>query len=1233
MENLLLLLNKISEVSPLGVFNQEVIVVQNAGMQHWLNLAIAKERGISMNMRYALPAQYLWQLIRTLASDDNVPEQSPYSREVLTWRIYALLATKDVIVDTDFTPATRYWNSALDQANVSSNQDNSFSSKENLKRYQLAEQMADLYEQYLIFRPQWLDSWQKGEAVALLSADNKWQAKLWQLLVKQLAYNPVELLNAAIANIDTKLAADPLLLPKRLSFFGINSMAPMWLTFINALSEHIEVDFFHLNPCFSYWGDIISEKQAIKKLSHWSHGVEDEHLFVGNPLLANFGQQGREFLALLQDYSTVNVDLFVKASTEKTNEGDNIEGYLEENKEEYKEVKITERILHRVQNDILELNDATKAPVQLIDNSITIVSCHSALREVQALHDYLLHQFNDAAVNASNSEDKLTPKDVLVMCPQIEQYAPYVSAVFIRGWQDLNDEVPPLPCSIADRSAKDSDPLIAAFSELLTLPDSRFQVSQLLSFIRLPAVANKFAINDEDCEKISLWLEQATVHWGVDKPHKAKLLGENVSNSFTWQQGLSRLLRGFAFSDHDCIYQEQLLLAAVEGDDAILLGQLMLFIEQLQSFAQHLNTPRTAIAWQRFLLKQVELLFATNSFFSTNVKQTKAAQANVLQVNALQANNQKINNQIENSLVIIEQAISALVEYCLHAHFDEKIDLAIVVDFLNNHFSQGDASRQFMVGQVTFCSMLPMRSIPFKVIAVLGLNDGEFPRQRQPLGFDLMAQSPPMLGDRSRRGDDRYLFLEALISARHALYLSYQGRNIKNNNEKQPSLVLKELMDYLTQGYGWNFTKKSSKSKNAEFENENDKNNNIQLQQMPMQPFSEENYLAADFSKNSASSIVKASFDANWLKLSKNDHGSVTVNESALVINDDEKIALTSLTANDLIRFFQHPSKMFAQQALNLYLETNKVELDDVEPFSANYLESYLLKQALLSATLANESVNDLSVSTEDVLHAAKLSGKFPDLPTTQDNFDTWLKDTTQFSQEIITHGCDNPDLVDCQIKVNISQENTKENAKEQSIIITAKVPIKVTSQGTQLVFYRSTSAKAKDLFTLFLHQLIVQVWQQQNIETDLDRLNTADNPLSQVQSTCGFYFSAKTQKVEQVIISSIDNAQAELNRLLEVYAQGQKQALLLNGDLAAQVFKQSRGKDVEMTQERFEEFWLGTDSTRGFGDDPYIHYFWPQCPDVYTYLPQLNAVYQSVYQHLSNYNDKDNNKGKGEYL
>ena len=1190
MENLLTLLNKISQVSPVGVFNQEVIIVQNAGMQHWLNLAIASERGISMNMSYALPAQYLWKLIRTLASEDKVPEQSPYSRDVLTWRIYALLATETVIKDDDFTPATRYWLNQVTDSSTSNSTPNSTlktSKKANLKRYQLAGQMADLYEQYLIFRPEWLDAWQHGKDDIELSADNKWQAKLWQLLISELPYNPVELLNDAIANIADKLSNDPTVLPKRMSFFGINTMAPMWLSFINALSDYIDVDFFHLNPCFSYWGDIINEKQAIKKLSHWSHGADnDEHLFVGNPLLANFGQQGREFLALLQDYSTVNIELFIKAS----NDNDNQDGDGNDNS--------SVCILHQLQNDILELSDATDKgeatesgdttdqPAPLVDDSITIVSCHSALREVQALHDYLLHQFNDTA----EDKDKLTPKDVLVMCPQIEQYAPYVNAVFTRGWQDLTDEVPPLPCSIADRSAKDSDPLIAAFSELLTLPDSRFQVSQLLSFIRLPAVANKFAINAEDSEKISLWLQQATIHWGLDQAHKESLLGEQASNSFTWQQGLSRLLQGFAYSDTDSIYQDQLLLGVVEGDDAILLGQLMLFIEQLQHFSHQLNSARTAKAWQQFLLTQLELLFSTRLVFSMNTTE----QGN------LQATHQT-NNQIDNSIAIIEQAIASLVEYCEHAHFDDEIELAIIVDFLNNHFSQGDASRQFMVGQVTFCSMLPMRSIPFKVIAVLGLNDGEFPRQRPALGFDLIAQNKAVLGDRSRRGDDRYLFLEALISARKALYLSYQGRNIRNNNEKQPSLVLKELMDYLAQGYGWQFGHANSN-----------------IHQMPMQPYSEDNYLLRNQLVNNTESGFKPSFDANWLTLGQNQHTGAK-QDVLLVEACDIADTVNTLSATELIRFFQHPSKVFAQQVLNLYLDSREVSLDDVEPFTANHLENYLLKQDLLAANLATKN----SATIEQVIETAALSGKFPDLPSTQSHFDEALDASSQLAQEVIDQGCDNPELIDCQIVlVNTNNDAVDSNSSEQSITLSAQLPVKVTHAGVQLVFYRSSSAKPKDLFTLYLHHLIMQVWQQQHSTIMLDS-TSPHNLLAQVEQTRGFYFNTKAQKVEQYFVSSegAEEAKAELSMLLNVYGQGKKQALMLNGDLAAQVFKESRGKRIEMTPEHFDLFWqdsaMPSGAIPGFGSDVYIHYFWPQCPDIDTLLPEIESVYQGLYRRV----------------
>ncbi|WP_081962038.1 exodeoxyribonuclease V subunit gamma [Colwellia psychrerythraea] len=1159
MENLLLLLNKISQLSPLGVFNQEVIVVQNAGMQHWLNLAIAQERGISMNMRYALPAQFLWKLIRTLASDEKVPDQSPYSREVLCWRIHALLALDSVIEDDDFRQATHYWRG---ETTIDEKENNTVNEGKHaqLKRYQLATQLADLYEQYLIFRPQWLDSWEKGNFELnglenVSASEHKWQGKLWQLLIEQLSYNPVELMQDAIANIEEKKD----LIPPRISFFGLNTMAPMWLDFINALSEHVEVHFFHLNPCFSYWGDVLTDKQEVKekyalnKLSQWSDDAAEPLSYVGNPLLANLGQQGREFISMLQEYSTIDVELFEQAkSAQPTNDESDVTS-----------------ILHHLQNDILSLVDARSPVVGGVvdpkavqyDDSIVITSCHSALREVQALHDYLLHQFN--------RDKSLTPKDILVMCPQIEQYAPYVNAVFTRGWQDIAGEVPPLPCSIADRSAKDSDPLVAAFTELLSLPDSRFGVSQLLAFLRLPAMASKYSINGEDLTKISAWLEQATVHWGLDLNHKQSLLGLQANASFTWQQGLSRLLRGFAYADSEQIYQEQLLLSNVEGSDSVLLGQLMLFIEQLHYFSENLQRSRTAIQWQSFLLEQLSHLFS--------------------RVDA-------DNVSYENSLMVIEKAIAGLIEHCHHAKFEDDISLLIVVDYLTQHFSQGDASKQFMVGQVTFCSMLPMRSIPFKVIAVLGLNDGEFPRQRQALGFDLMALSKAQLGDRSRRGDDRYLFLEAIISARNSLYLSYQGRNIKNNNEKQPSLVVKELMEYLAQGYGWQFSQDQDGAGTNDGKSESHKS---AIYQLAMQAFSAKNYQGA-----------WPSFDANWLALGQNsnsDHDLSGPEDSMLTIEcasyTTEQTHQVGLSCQQLIRFYQHPAKMFAQQQLNLYFENHNTLLEDVEPFSVNHLQSYLLRQDLLNAALTGTMKSPLTnVEFEQVITRAQLSGKFPDLPTTNDLFDDYQQDVQQFSEAINQGGCNNPELIDCNILLTVDQ-------------VTVSLTTQLAVKNNVLVHYRSSSAKAKDKFTMYLQQLVVQVWQQQTIanSTKSDDDNTLK--LQQVTETIGLYFNTKAQKVEEFSVANIEDAKTKLINLIKMFFKGQQQVLLLNGELAEQVFTKKRGQLVEMTQARFEGLWLGDMSTRGLSDDDYLSYFWPECPLYQNHQAELEFTYQDLYQ------------------
>jgi len=1190
MENLLALVDRIQQISPLPIFSKEVFIVQNAGMQHWLNMSLAQTRGISFDIDYALPAQYLWKLLRGLVNKEGELEQTPFSREALCWRIYQLLATEVILNDSDFADVTRYWSATENNENealnikIHNNSQQNESSQYNLKRYQLSCELADLFEQYLVFRPDWIDAWHENKST-IKEQDNvdfatteKWQAKLWQLLIKEQSYNPLKFVEQAQQNLESSAH----LLPKRLCFFGINAMAPMWLSFVHHLSQFTEVHFFHLNPCFSYWGDIVSEKQAIKLITKWTDNHQEMSESVGNPLLANLGQQGREFLSLLQQYSTFNIEAF-----SEINVANDLQVNDQKSGKKQTEV-IQPTVLAMLQNDILTLSDARQSAQTHIDESIIITSTHSALREVQGLHDWLLHQFN--------ADETLTPKDVLVMCPQVEHYAPYVNAVFARGWQDLDNQIPPLPCSIADRISKDADPLVAAFSELLTLPDSRFQVSQILSWLRLPAMQNKFSLQNDDIEKFTVWIESACIHWGLDQKHKQQLLDtSNLSEQFTWHYGLSRLLQGFAYSDHSEVYENKLVLPDIEGNDAILLGKLMLIIEQLQYFTLALNRIRTPAQWHSFLSELLSELFEHNQ---------------------------------EANFTTIYQAIEALVEYCQHAEFEQAIELNIVREFLDSHFSQPDPGRQFMVGQVTFCSMLPMRSIPFKIVAVLGLNDGEYPRQRVPLGFDLMAMSEFRLGDRSRRGDDRYLFLEAIISARQTLYLSYQGRNIKNNNEKQPSIVLKELMEYLSLAYGWQLFSEDKSD----------------IRQLAMQPYSEKNYLGQ-----------YAGFDAKWLALQekrsgiKHDEKHLQQNNSQHLVIDCtftehsqlEQSATVSpqiIDVNDVIRFYQHPSRHFGQKQLALYLDNNSQTLADDEPFDCDHLTSYLYKQQVLEQLLMiDDQQDDYQQLKTDVFASttqqAQLSGRFPHLPQSEGLIKKLTDDSEKLSDFIVENNADNAQHFDLEVTLEFDHQAlgitdgslTFPCGSTSHLSIRLATRIQVVEK--QLVAYRSSLPKAKDFFALYINLLILQVWQQQNpisgLSSEDDENQQMSQALAQVNSSHGYYFDTKGQKPVHYFYAKRESGNKEgahqnndgpndakdrLIALLKVYLHGQQQALLLNGDLAEHIFKAK-----SFTQSHFDNFWSDDNNGFAFGNDPYIQYFWRQCPDLNDVLSSIQEIYLPI--------------------
>ncbi|TCS41119.1 exodeoxyribonuclease V subunit gamma [Reinekea marinisedimentorum] len=998
MENLVFAFNEISKASSSGPFSAENILVQHPGMQHWLSMAIANlpERQVCMNINYPLPVRYFWDLIRHVIGSEQVPERSAYSREILAWRIFNLLGCSEVTEQPLMAEPTLYWQQQPSYLQHS-------------RRFQLAEQLADLYEQYLMFRPDWIDAWEASELAGseALQQQEGWQAELWRLLTQQDDKHPLRLIRMAMDKLSCP--AEPL--PDTFYLFGINTMAPVWLNFLQQLSEQCDVDvhLFYLNPSAEYWDDIKSEKQAMrleaKKIQQRASSFSDEndlelHTETGNPLLASLGQQGQAFVRLLSE--TAHFDTPVFSANEQ------------------------QSALALLQHDVLTLNDArSEHSERTLDDSISIAKAHSAFREVQALHDWLLHQFNNDA--------SLTPKDVVVMCPNIENYAPFIHAVFSQSFADIEATSPPLPCSVADRNLKDADPTVAAFLELLNLPDARFEVNQILSWLRVPAIGHKFELADSDLVLIEQWLASAHIHWGLNARHKTQWVNGPVTEHFTWRQGLKRLLLGFAYSDEESLLGDQLLLPDVEGANALLLGKLINILEQLEDARSTLNKARTPSGWQKYLTENIKLALISGE------------------------------SEFERSNQHILNAINDFTEFANRGGMaDEPIPLAVIRTVLENAFASPEQTgSQFMTGQITVCSLVPMRSIPFKVVALLGLNDGEFPRTRPPLGFDLMAHDTPRLGDRSRRGDDRYLFLEAILSARQALYLSYQGFDVRNNEQRPPSLVLEELFDYLKGSF--NFSAQRD------------------VKTIPLQPFSLKNYAPE-----------QPSFNRQWLKLLNAE--AAQAEQTSLPALSDVK---TDWQLHEWVQFFTHPAKYFAQQRLGLFLQqSDAVELDDAEPFALSHLDRYRLQENEINLALNQKCSPDLALKM-------KAGSELPVFSFVDEQLDDWQQQAQAFSKQVAAHGGN---------RLEIRSQTLEFNR--------FKLSTSLPECDNGLLFWRMANPKGSDLATLWLHHLFANVSQP---TTTIGLYRGKDNSIDQLTAQPVKEAGKKLEQFYQTLIAGLN--------------------------------------------------------------------------------------------------------------
>ena len=878
---------------PLSPLENEVILVQSNGINQWLKLALARDAddggcGIAAALDIKLPARFFWQVYRAVLGKEQVPESSPFDRPLLTWRLIRLLP--QLLTEPVFAPLARFLKDDGDMR----------------KLHQLAQRLADLFDQYQVYRADWLEDWGNGLDVLRTSRKGSdplpenllWQPQLWRALLADVPENQRNTSRAALHQRFLHHAQTlsehqrPAGLPARLVVFGISSLPQQSLEVLAVLGRWTHIFMCVHNPCEHDWSDIIADKdllRAERMRQQRKPGMppvmnDDELHQHAHPLLAAWGKQGRDYIGLLNEY-------------------DNHESYASQLAPVIPRIDLftsngTDTLLHQLQEDILQLRPLAETkgywpPLNAQDDSLRFYITHSAQREVEVLHDRLL-----AALAA---DPTLRPRDIIVMVPDINGYAPHIQAVF--GLTARSDPRY-IPFTVADQGPRQNNSLLGALERLLNLPQSRFAVSDLLDLLDVPSVRQRFAIEEEQLPLLHRWIRAANVRWGLHAEQRQSLELPLSPEQNSWFFGLQRMLLGYAVGSGEAWGNIE-PLDEIGGLDAALIGPLSHLLSCLDETWRQLREPAAPQVWGE------RLRAILSQYFS-----------------------QDDEGEDGFILVRLHTELDTWLEACESVDLQAELPLSVVRDHWLAQFDQSGLTQPFFGGAVTFATLMPMRAIPFRHVYLLGMNDGDYPRNRVPMDFDLMGRDYRP-GDRSRREDDRYLFLEALLSARERLHISWVGRSIPDNTERPPSVLVAQLRDHLAAG--WTLSSGDEVLPALTVEHR-------------LQPFNRD-YFVKDSALFSYAHEWRAGLEAE------------VADVAAQPLQPVEQEG--ALTLRQLSDFLSDPVRSFFRQRLNIYFEREDPGSEDQEPFDVNALENWRLQDELIRA---QKWALEAGVSRQDVL-------------------------------------------------------------------------------------------------------------------------------------------------------------------------------------------------------------------------------------------------------------------------
>jgi exodeoxyribonuclease V gamma subunit len=722
------------------------------------------------------------------------------------------------------------------------------------RRWAAAAKLAGLFRSYGAHRPQMLRDWAEGrdsDGHDPLPGDLVWQAELWRRLRERLGPSPAERLEAECA----ALRGDPSLsdLPERISIFGPTRLHADALSVLSALAEHRDVHLWLPHPSPVLWGRLEGRTAGRRR-------EDDTATLPAHPLLRSLARDVRELQLRLPPHEDEHHSDAARPST----------------------------LLGRLQAD---LRDDVPPGAAELDDTLQVHACHGPARQVEVLRELLLRLFQD--------DPTLEPRDVLVMCPDVETFAPLISAAFGLG-PGLPHPGGALRVRLADRSLRRTNPLLDTVAALLDLAQSRVTASQVLDLAATPGVRRRFGFTDDELERIRDWVARSGVRWGIDATTRRPFDLESVVQN-TWQAGLDRVLLGVTTSEDEPVHLARALpLDDVDSSDIDLTGRLAELLDRLENVLTALTGEHPAGHWIETLANALDSLTETDPADAWQLAQAR------------------------RELAEAGEGGAALIR------------LADVRALLADRLRGRPTRANFRTGNLTVCTLVPMRSVPHRVVVLLGLDDGVFPRTAGMDGDDVLARDP-CVGERDVRSEDRQLLLDALMAAGERVVVLYTGADPVSGALRPPAVPLGELLDVV------DLMVPGGRSD--------------VVTRHPLQPYDVRSFTGTP----------PPSFDPVSLAGAR---------RSVLPRSPEpERRPLGPRTGpvalDDLVAFVEHPVKAYLRQRLRITLPGEDDEVDDALAAALDGLQEWAVGERLLAAGLRG-------TAPEDAARAEWLRGTLP---------------------------------------------------------------------------------------------------------------------------------------------------------------------------------------------------------------------------------------------------------------